>query len=354
MGYPRIEIYPGRIEENARSVVNECARWGIAVTGVTKGACGHPAVAGAMLHGGVSMLADSRLVNLAGLRRAGITTELMLIRLPSPSELDELVSLADHSLNSEPEVIRAIGERAAAIGRMHRVTLMVDVGERREGLMPERVRSVCRQIASFKGVRLEALGTNVACLSGVLPTRENVQVLVDLAAGVGRELGFPVGVSGGNTATTILMESGEMPAGVTHLRIGEAILNGTDTSNQRVVPGTRSDTFRLVAEVIEVQHKPSRPEGPTGVDAFGLKPAFVDRGVRLRAIAAVGKQDVEIGGLKPCDPGVSIIGASSDHLILDVTDAAAPVRPGGFVEFWVQYPAMLRLMTSEYVEKAVM
>jgi predicted amino acid racemase len=306
-----------------------------------------------MLRGGVSMLADSRLANLSRMKRAGIAAQMMLIRLPSPSEIDEVVALADHSLNSELEVIRALGERAAAVGRVHGVTLMVDVGERREGIMPDLVRDACRRIASFKGVRLEALGTNVACLSGVLPTMENVQVLVDLARDLGPELGFPIGVSGGNTATTILIETGEMPSGVTQLRIGEAILLGTDISNQRTVPGTRSDTFRLVAEVVEVQQKPSRPEGRQCVDAFGLKPAFVDRGVRLRAIAAVGKQDVEIGGLRPCDSGVLIIGASSDHLILDVTDAATPVRVGGTVEFWVDYPAMLRLMTSEYVAKCV-
>ena len=349
--YPRVEIDLAGIRHNARNIVRRCREHGIRVTGVTKGACGHPAIARAMLEGGVWRLADSRLLNLERLRNAGITAEMVLIRIPMPSEVPHVPEVADSSLNSEIETIRALGDRAASLGKTHGIVLMVDVGERREGVMPERVMDISREIVRTRGVRLEALGTNVACFNAVLPTRKNVQIVVDLAREVGRDLGIEVGVSGGNTATTVLLDREEMPDGVTELRIGEGILLGTDISNDRRIPGAFPDTFILAAQVVELQEKPSMPEGETGYDAFGLRPAFVDRGTRRRAIVAVGKQDVEVSGLTPVDRGIEIVGASSDHLVLDVDDAEKDIRLGDIIRFSVNYPAMLRLMTSDYVEK---
>ncbi|MBN2405059.1 MAG: alanine racemase, partial [Coriobacteriia bacterium] len=61
-----ITIDLAKITENARRVID--ALGGREVIGVTKVTCGSPEVARAMLLGGVSGLADSRLENLAGLR----------------------------------------------------------------------------------------------------------------------------------------------------------------------------------------------------------------------------------------------------------------------------------------------
>ncbi len=67
---PRVSIDLGKIEHNARAIVELFAAHGIEVCGVTKATCGHAAVASAMLRGGVSMLADSRLENIHRLRAA--------------------------------------------------------------------------------------------------------------------------------------------------------------------------------------------------------------------------------------------------------------------------------------------
>ncbi len=94
---PRLEIYPSRIEENARSVINLCHSHGIKVAGVTKVICAHPAVVGALEKAGVDILADSRLENLNAIRETGSTLPLMLLRIPTPSRLAEVVELADIS-----------------------------------------------------------------------------------------------------------------------------------------------------------------------------------------------------------------------------------------------------------------
>ncbi|MDX9735576.1 MAG: alanine/ornithine racemase family PLP-dependent enzyme, partial [Thermoanaerobaculia bacterium] len=115
----------------------------------------------------------------------------------------------------------------------------------------------------------------------------------------------------------------------------------------------RQDTFKMVAEVVEVERKPSMPIGERGQDAFGGTPEFEDRGVRLRAICNLGRQDVVVDGIEPLMPGISVLGGSSDHLILDVEDAAENVKVGDELEFWPGYGALLALSTSPYVQKVV-
>lgn len=53
----------------------------------------------------------------------------------------------------------------------------------------------------------------------------------------------------------------------------------------------------------------------------------------------------------PIDPHVELIGASSDHLILDLEAVNPPLQVGETVSFHMSYPALLAAMTSEYVRK---
>ena len=61
-----------------------------------------------------------------------------------------------------------------------------------------------------------------------------------------------------------------------------------------------------------------------------------------------GVQDVDVAGLTP-PAGVTILGASSDHLVVDT--GATPVAVGAEVRFQVDYSALLRAMTSPFVAK---
>jgi len=143
-----------------------------------------------------------------------------------------------------------------------------------------------------------------------------------------------------------------MPAGVTNLRVGEGLLMARDLPHfYRVdVPGLNPDVFTLRAEVIEMRAKPSYPMGEIFIDAFGEKPSYTDRGVRRRALLAVGKQDFgKQDALVPLEEGVQIIGSSSDHLICDVEDCPRPLKPGDVLEFGLFYPSMIYLTRSPEV-----
>ncbi len=352
---PHLEIYPDRIAENARSVIALCHEHGAQVAAATKVTGGHPAVARALIDGGADMIADSRIANLEALSDAGIDRPLLLLRLPESSRVTEVVRSADLSLNSSLHTLRLLSDAAVSFGRRHGVLLMVDVGDLREGVWPDQAEELARSAAALPGLDVLGLGCNLACYGGVLPSTSNMRTLVQVRDLCRDRTGLELRVlSGGNSANLPLLRAGGMPKEINHFRIGEAILLGRNVSDRSPLPGTRHDTFRLVAEVIELESKPSLPIGETGQDAFGRKRAFVDRGVRRRAICNVGRQDVMVDALTPEDPGILVLGGSSDHLILDVQDAREPVQVGAEIAFWPGYGALLALCTSPYVQKVVL
>ncbi|MDC1284949.1 hypothetical protein N8Y82_03150 [Gammaproteobacteria bacterium] len=67
-----------------------------------------------------------------------------------------------------------------------------------------------------------------------------------------------------------------------------------------------------------------------------------------QTILALGIQDIDPDGLQ-ADIGITVCGASSDHLILEATGHYLPV--GAEVHFQLNYSALLRAMTSPFIRK---
>jgi predicted amino acid racemase len=354
MTFPYLNIDLDKIERNARSIVDLCTRHGIEVTGVTKVTCGHPEVASAMLRGGVSSIADSRLENIHRLKKADVDTRYMLLRLPPLSGVEAVVESVSVSLNSELAVLKALSREAMKRERIHDVIIMLDLGDLREGVWPDDLVPFMREALKLDGIRVTGLGSNLACFSGVLPDEENLSSLVELTNEIEQTFELKLEyVSGLNSSGLDLIAKGSVPKRVNHARIGEAIILGRETARRKPWPGTEQDAFTLRAEVLEIKAKPSRPVGARGEDAFGQAPQFEERGVRNRALLNVGREDIVLDGIAPLDSSVEVIGASSGYLVVDVSDVSGRVRVGDELGFSVNYSALLRAMTSEYVKKRI-
>ncbi len=352
MNYPLFRINLDKITNNARAIVNLCGKYGIEVSGVVKSACGSPEIAHAMLAGGLRQLGDSRIANFERLRANGINAEFIMLRIPMLSQCAKIVSLCEFSLNSEMPVITALGREALKIKRLHKIILMIDVGDLREGVLPEDAPCIAEQISELPGLYLAGIGTNLTCYGGVKPTEENLTLLTDCAVKIEKRLGRKLDIiSGGNSSSLSLVMNGKMPQRINHLRIGEAILLGQETLACTPLPGTVQDAFIFDAEIIEAGRKPSAPIGEVVRDAFGRCPDFENRGIRRRAILGAGRQDIVPEGLKPLIPNVKILGASSDHLLVDIDDSSHPINTGDIMSFGVEYSALLSAMTSLYVNK---
>lgn len=356
--YPRLSINLHTVEVNTRAVAALCAGSGVRLTGVVKGAGALLPAASAMALGGCSCLASSRLAQLSAVREAmtaGSMPDLPLglLRVPGPSELADAVAVADWSLQSDRTALSLAAAAADRAGRRHGVTLMLDLGDLREGWFDadELVAEAVRVERELPSLYLRGIGTNLGCYGSIRPTRDNLGRLVIVArrveAAIGRALDV---VSGGATSSLPLLVRGDMPAGVTELRIGEGLLCARDLSSYHGtdVPGVRSDAFTLRAEIVEIRRKPSLPVGERCVDAFGRCPDYDDRGVRTRLLVAAGKRD--FGGheqLVPRDARVHIIGSSSDHLICEADEPCDDLRYGSILEFDLFYGAMLFLCDGD-------
>ena len=352
MAGPEIIVDIQKIKENTKTLVDFCNSKGIAVTGVTKVTCGMPLVGQAMLDGGVVSIGESRIENIQRLRSSGINAPIMMLRIPPLSQVDEIITSVDISLNSELSVIRSLSEAAVKRGKVHKIILMIDLGDLREGIWPTDLMDVAREVVQLNGVRIAGVGTNLTCFGGVLPSRKNMNELVGYAEKIEKEFDIELEIiSGGNSSSLPLLMEGGMPDRINHLRLGESIVLGRETVNGTLWPGCHHDAFQLSAEVIELKKKPSVPIGETGMDAFGETPVFSDKGDILRAILSVGREDVIIDNLDPVDKGISVLGASSDHLLLDVTESYKSLELGDKVNFNLNYGALLASMTSNYVKK---
>jgi predicted amino acid racemase len=352
MGYPAVKVNREKLRHNTEVLIKKCGRLGIEVVPVTKVYCGMPEIAGASVAAGAKMLADSRIENVIKLKELDVPK--LLLRIPMLSQVEEIVEHADISLNSEYEVIKALSEKAQQKGKIHKIILMVDLGDLREGVWFENAVEFAGRIMELSGVRLVGLGTNLTCYGAVIPSRENLGQLAALSEEIEKKYNIKLDIiSGGNSSSLHLVEKNEVPEGINQLRLGESIALGNETAYGERIEGTYGDVFTYMAEIVELKEKPSVPVGETGVDAFGGKPVFTDRGIRKRAILASGRQDLKVEGITPRDKDAIVIGASSDHLIIDVSNCGKEYRVGDIMEFDMNYGALLAAFTSEYVEKII-
>jgi ornithine racemase len=234
-------------------------------------------------------------------------------------------------------------------GVRHGIVLMVELGDLREGLMPDDVEGAARLVRDRPGLVLHGVGANLACQSGVGPDARNMAELTHLAGVAETVSGDRLAVvSGGGSSNLAWALSGADVGRIDDLRLGEGILLGREPLHRQPIDRLHTDAFTLVGEVIEAKVKPSRPWGPVGETAFGRAARPVDRGARCRVLVALGHQDTDPTGLTP-PAGMTVLGASSDHLVLDPGDHHLEV--GSEVRFGVGYGALVRAMSSPFVTR---
>ncbi len=195
--------------------------------------------------------------------------------------------------------------------------------------MPDDLPAFVDAVEALEHVDLAGVGVNLTCYGAIMPDERNMTELVELARATEaarrpparrrrRQLGL-------DRHDRLRPHAG---------RRHHAARRRDDPARRRHAHararslGLHTDVFELAAPVIECKVKPSLPRGEIAQDAYGNRPTFDDRGERRRAILALGRQDVMAEWITPLDAGVEILGASSDHLIVDVEAMPAPPRLG--------------------------
>ncbi|MDO5734050.1 MAG: alanine racemase [Eubacteriales bacterium] len=350
MTYPSLLIDRKKFQENASKMVEFLKSKNLDYHLVTKAFCAWPPLIEALHELGIRNFADSRIINLKRLRPYSDSS--LLTRIPQISEAAEVVEFADISLNSELATIQALNAAAKAQNKVHKIIVMLEMGDLREGMPLKQVPYIFPEIMDLEQIEVIGIGANFNCYGGVIPDFNLLHALAvvreDLEHDYERK--FPL-ISGGNSGSLHLLLAGQLPPEINHLRIGEAYLLGRETSYGKRVLDLHEDVFTLRSEIIEIYDKPSVPRGKRGLNAAGERTEFIDQGIIKRGICAMGGQDVVPKGLRSLLPGVELLGNSQDHTIFKLEGAGATLDVGDQLDFSLNYVSLVQAFTSEYVNK---
>ncbi|MHC1735537.1 MAG: alanine racemase [Erysipelotrichaceae bacterium] len=331
MHTPRIEIDLQKITDNTRKIIELYRTKGIEIAGVLKGVTGDFECANAMVRGGITMVCDSNVDHLLKLKEGGIDAQLMLIRTPALSEVDRVIEGVDVSLNSELSVIKKLSEVAKQKGKAHKILLMVEMGDRREGIDPEDLPGFIERILDLSNIELVGIGANFACMTHLPPDELTMQRFSTLADQIEQRFNLHLTyVSGGNSANYHWFNDTKDVGRINHLRLGESILVGVEAIHKDPIPGLVADAFTLVCEIIEKKEKQSTD------------------GKINQAIVNIGYIDTKIEDLDPLYD-VEILGSSSNHLVIDLKKENLDV--GDEIRFSMRYFAVVGCMTTQAVAK---
>jgi predicted amino acid racemase len=334
-------------------VLDHGASWSL----VTKAMCGHEDVLQGLAESGVRSMADSRLSNLSAIRNLAPTIETWYLRLPHYPALEKVVRLADVSLNTEFEIIEALNKEAKRQDKIHRIIIMIELGDLREGVLPGSLVPLYDRIFNLSNIEVLGIGSNLGCLSGAVPNIDQFSQLVMFHELLQLKFKRPLPlVSGGTSAVIPLLRDKQLPKAINHFRVGESVFLGTDLVHGDWLAGLRNDAVRLDVEVVEIKEKSLSPTGETtDMTPFenfqSTTPSPGSRG--FRAVITIGQLDTEVGGLSPLNVNYEVVGASSDLAVVNVGDNSENLRPGSIISFRPSYGALVRLMAGKYIDKVV-
>lgn len=324
---------------------------------VAKLLCGNETFLKSLLSVVNTDVCDSRLSNLKKIKELSPETKTVYIKPPAKRLAASIVKYADVSFNSELETIKALSEEAFRQNKLHRIVIMIEMGELREGIMADSLPDFYEEVLKFPNIEVSGIGTNLKCLNGILPDRDKLSRLVSYRRNTEERFQRKIPyISAGSSVTIPLISKGSVPEGINHFRVGESLFFGTDVFNDTFIKGMHKDVFTLTAEVIEMIEKPMVPTGKVGKNLTGESPEHneKDRGkTSVRAIVDIGVLDIDVKQVYPLREGIEVLGASSDMMILNITDDAMDLKVGDELNFGVSYLAVLRAMNSDYVDKKV-
>ncbi len=352
-----IELDSKKLTANFNYLMKLFKKNNIQFSVVTKMLCGNKVFLSELLKLDISQVCDSRVSNLKTIKMLRPDVESIYIKPPAKRSVKNVVQYADISMNTEIRTIKLLSEEAQRQNKTHKIIIMIELGELREGIMGEDFIAFYEEVFTLKNIEVVGIGTNLTCLYGVLPNHDKLiqlclyEQLVE--AKFNRHIPY---VSGGSSVTIPLIFQKLLPKGINHFRVGETLYLGTDLYNNTTIKQMHPDVFSLFCEIIELSEKPQVPIGEMGQNVEGNTFEFDESqtGKRsYRAIVDIGLLDVEESHIFPVDQNISIVGASSDMFVIDLGNNVKNYKVGDLLEFKMDYMGVLRTINSKYIDKRV-
>lgn len=347
-----------KLQENHRFISDlfqsRNIQWGV----VSKLLCGNTIYLKELLALGVKEIHDSRISNLKKIKSLDKTVQTVYIKPPAKRSIERIVTYADVSFNTEIFTIKLLNEEAKRQNKIHKIIIMIEMGDLREGVMGDDLIAFYEEVLKLPNIEIRGIGTNLNCLSGVMPTQDKLIQLSLYKQLIETKFDIKIPwVSGGTSVAIPLILKNARPLAVNHFRVGEALFFGKDLFTGKTINGMHNDVFKMYAEIIEITEKPNIPDGELGENVAGKSFSIEnidDLGsTSLRAILDIGLLDMQPQYLELEDSTIQIIDASSDMLVVDITRSKTKYNVGDVISFNLQYMGALSLLNSDYIEKIV-
>ena len=353
-----IKLYRKKLEENYvfldKIFKSRNIQWGV----VSKLLCGNTIYLKEIIALGVREIHDSRISNLKKIKTLDPDIQTVYIKPPAKRSIEKIVRYADISFNTEIYTIQLLSDEAVKQKKIHKIIIMIEMGDLREGVLGEELIAFYGTILKMPNIEISGIGTNLNCLSGVMPTQDKLIQLSLYKQLIEAKFNISIPfVSGGTSVAIPLILKNANPLAVNHFRIGEALFFGKDLFTGDTIEGMHNDVFKLYADIIEITEKPNTPTGELGENVAGNSFSMNDVDdlgmTSLRAILDIGLLDMQPQYIESDDADITIVDASSDMLVIDISKSKKSYHIGDLVAFKIRYMGALYLLNSEYIDKTI-
>ena len=354
----KLRIYPERIIENILKMNEYCKKYNKEWTFVTKVLCGYEPLLHKILQQDVIQethsIGDSRVSSLKIIKKINPKLVTMYLKPPSSVNIKNIVTYADISLNTEFSTIRKLNEEAKKQKKTHKIIIMIEMGELREGVVRERFLEFYSKVFDLKNIEIIGIGTNLGCMYGIEPTFDKLiqlslyKQLIEIKFKRNLHL-----VSGGSSITLPLLGKGKVPKGINHLRIGQAVFLGTSPLTNKKFLNLSTNAFEFDAHIVEYKKKELTPDGVIGEGNVGHATlhASTTNNKEYKAILDFGVVDVDISDIQPKDIEAKFVGTTSELTVYQLGKNHKNYKTGDYLRFSPDYMAVARLMSSRFIKK---
>lgn len=307
----------------------------------------------------IHSVGDSRLSSLKNLKKTNPELITIYIKPPALVYVNEIVQYADISLNTSFKTIMALDKAAANHNKIHKIIIMIELGELREGVKREELLNFYEKVFDLKNIEVIGLGSNLGCMYGVEPTYDKLLQLCLykelIQAKFSRDL--PI-ISGGSSITLPLINNNSVPKDMNHFRIGEAAFFGTSPLDNSQFMDLYTDAFVFEANIIELYEKELMPDGVINDANVGHTAELEEtdfNATTIKAILDFGLLDVDKNDIEALDKDVSFVGITSDMMVIDLGinkdfDGKKKYSVGSKIKFKPSYMGVARLLNSGFID----
>ena len=222
-------------------------------TVVTKLLCGNKEYLEEVYKLGIKKMCDSRISNMKSIKKHHPDIATIYIKPPSKQNASNVVNYADISLNTAVKTIQLLSEEAQKQDKNHKIIIMMELGELREGILGENLLDMYEKVHTLKNIEVIGLGANLSCLYGVLPSAEKLSQLYYYQKLIENKFKQKLKyLSGGSSVTIHLIWDETLPKEINHFRVGETLFFGTDVYESKKVDFLNHNLFKLYAQIIEI------------------------------------------------------------------------------------------------------